>query len=430
MKQLQDECAPCTRCGMCQATCPLFEATGKETDTARGKLAIIYGIMEGILSDATRVSEKINRCLLCGSCATKCPRNIRPHEIIIRARSILTEYMGLSSIHKIIFRFFLARPDRFDKLAELGAKGQNMIRVKKDKASKREFSKLFAPFLSSRFIKPLSPHPFHQLKNTIYDHTQNEETGRKKIRVALFTGCLIDKLYPETGISSYKVLIQSGMDVYIPDHQGCCGMPSLASGDMNSFKKLVLHHLALFPTTEFDYCVSACATCSSTIKYLWPSVMRNEPPDIQRKIAVLASKTVDICQLVCTLKKVENKPDAYKNAIPVTYHAPCHQRKSFGIEKEPLLLIKENPHYQLVEMENADTCCGFGGSFNLKYHDISSEIGMKKRASILKTGAKKVITGCPACMIQLQDIFNKNGDDISVVHIMDIVSETVLKDKT
>ena len=104
VKELEDQLVICIRCGMCQSVCPLFEQTGKEADVARGKLALLNGLMTKLFSDPDGVNMRLNKCLLCGSCAANCPSGVNVLEIFIKARCILTEYKGLSPVKKIIFK--------------------------------------------------------------------------------------------------------------------------------------------------------------------------------------------------------------------------------------------------------------------------------------------------------------------------------------
>jgi glycolate oxidase iron-sulfur subunit len=423
LKHLEATLNRCTRCGMCMAACPLYKTTGRETDTARGKIALLSGIIHGILTNGQGVSQRTGRCLLCGSCALKCPREIRPHELLIQARAFLTEYHGLSLFEKILFRRFLSHPSRFDAISSLGEKGLHFFLNRSGQGSIRELPAIF----SGRCFKPLAPKPFHEWIKEGACQTPPGDQREKPLKVAFFTGCLIDKIYPEIGMAAYRVLSHADINVETPLHQGCCGMPALTAGDLLSFTKLVQHHLKIFSSQEYDAIVSACPTCVVAIKHLWPMMMENASPSVKESIRIVSGKTMDIHQLAYELYKKTPFSEPIPDATPVTYHAPCHLKKSLGVDREPLFLIQMNPMNRLIAPDDADACCGFGGTFHLKHHGVSMQIGMRKRESILKTGAKKVVTGCPACMLQLEELFHKNKDHISVVHTMEAVSENLSK---
>ena len=120
LRELEDQLAGCMRCGLCQSVCPLFAETGREADVARGKLALLDGLSQEMFKDPQGVSERLNRCLLCGSCAANCPSGVRVLDIFIKARAILSGYMGLSPVKKAIFRGLLAKPDLFNQLMDPG----------------------------------------------------------------------------------------------------------------------------------------------------------------------------------------------------------------------------------------------------------------------------------------------------------------------
>ena len=109
----------------------------------------------------------------------------------------------------------------------------------------------------------------------------------------------------------------------------------------------------------------------------------------------------------------------------VTFHDSCHLKKSLGVSAQPRKLIKQNPNYELVEMKEADRCCGCGGSFTLFHYDLSKQIGQRKRDNIVNTGAAAVATGCPACMLQLSDVLSRNEDAVVVKHPIEIFAETL-----
>jgi glycolate oxidase iron-sulfur subunit len=244
----------------------------------------------------------------------------------------------------------------------------------------------------------------------------------------MFTGCLIDKIFPNVAHASLKVLSHHGVGVTIPSGQGCCGIPSLASGDRDSFTRLVDHNLALFEKQPFDVLVTACATCTSTIKKLWPSVYKNPSPGMQKKLTALSEKTMDINQFLVDqvgVEPLEGFFEASEKEI-VTYHDPCHLKKSLGVADQPRQVIRA-AGCRLKEMTGSDKCCGMGGSFNIYHYDLSSSIGILKEKNIEATGCTTVSTGCPACMMQISDMLGKAGSPVKVRHPMELYARALNK---
>jgi glycolate oxidase iron-sulfur subunit len=252
----------------------------------------------------------------------------------------------------------------------------------------------------------------------------NTSAGQSGLKVAFFPGCVIDKMLPRIGEAVLDVLKHHDVGVYLPSKQICCGIPTLSSGDIESFNKLVELNIEALTKTDFDYLVTACATCTATIKEFWPKFMENFSSQIQNNIKDLADKTMDINQFL--VDKVGIKPcRASLGGRRVTYHDPCHLKKSLGVSAQPRTLLCANPDYNFIEMNEADVCCGNGGTFNLHHYDVSKQIGLRKRDNIIASKADVVATGCPACIMQITDMLSQHGDHIQVRHPVEIYAQTL-----
>jgi glycolate oxidase iron-sulfur subunit len=421
MRTLEEQLVVCMKCGMCQAVCPLFAETGLESDVARGKLALLDGLMQELFKDSKGVHERLNRCLLCGSCASNCPSGVKVLDIFIKARAILTGFRGLSPVKKIILRGMLARPDTFDRWVALGSKFQKLFIKPANDSIGTSCARFVSPLIKNRHFVPLADVPFHRMMPSLHSNT-----GRSGLKVAFYVGCLIDKLFPQVAQAVIDVLRYHEVGIFLPDKQGCCGIPAISSGDTKTFNRLVRHNLEVFDTQAFDYLITACATCTSTIKEIWPMMVQDEPGAIRAGVEKIAVKTLDISQfLVSAVGLTKSEKEDRKMGIDVTYHDPCHLKKSLGVFKEPRALIHANPDYRLKEMPEPDWCCGLGGSFNLQYYELSAHIGKLKRNNIRATDASVVATGCPACMLQISDMLSKSGDNIVVRHPIEIYGELI-----
>ncbi len=423
MKELKDQLALCMRCGTCQSVCPLFAQTGLEADVARGKLALLDGLLQEMFKNPEGVYDRLNRCLLCGSCAAACPSGVKVLDIFIKARAILTAYIGLPWIKKIILRKILSHPQTFDRLIQWSSKFQKLFFRPVNDTLKTSCVRFLPFLLPERHIVSLAPEPFH-----CHIPSLNTKPGHSGIKVAIFVGCLIDKIFPNIAQATLDVLSHHGVGVFLPENQGCCGIPAISAGDATAFNRLVRHNLVQFNGADFDYLITSCATCTSTIKNIWPMMFQHESREIKASAEKIAEKTMDISQfLVSKIGLKTGNNDNSENIKTVTYHDPCHLKKSLGVSEEPRALIKANPGYLFTEMPDADTCCGMGGSFNLQYYDISSDIGKMKLENIKLSGCSIVATSCPACMIQIADMLSKSGNHLAVKHPVEIYAD-FLKD--
>lgn len=417
MRELEDQLVVCMRCGMCQSVCPVFDQTGREADVARGKLALLNGLMEAMFDDPQGVYERLNKCLLCGSCAANCPSGVSVQEIFLKARAILSAYMGLPPAKRLILRGMLANPALFDRLTEWGARFQKIFTRPVNEVVGTSCARVMSPLIQDRHFRTLARVPFHRQVPSL-----DTPAGASGLKVALFTGCLIDKLFPNIAHSTLKVLNHCGVGVYLPDNQGCCGIPALSSGDLDTFHKLLAHNLARYAAGEFDVLITACATCTSTIHEVWPKMA----DDRQRDGALqLARRTMDINQFLVNQAALPPLDNANGTRHTVTYHDPCHLKKSLKVFEEPRAVIRATPGCTLTEMAEPDWCCGMGGSFNLQYYDISKGIGRKKAQQIHATGADVLATGCPACMIQISDMLSQAGADVAVRHPVELYAEAL-----
>lgn len=420
VKKLEKELAACTRCGMCQANCPLFERTRKETDVSRGKIVLINGLIDGMFKDAKGVSERLQRCLLCGACAHGCPSGVNTVEIFIRARGIIARYLGLPFAKKLVFRSILSSPERFNGLMTLASTFQKFFFRDEKNFQGTSCARIASPLMRNRHLVPLKEEAF----NTSL-HKFDVRVEGKNVKVAFFVGCLIDKAFPNIGYSVVDVLKYFKAGFFIPSGQGCCGIPALAAGDLKTFETLVRINVDLFSHETFDYLVTACATCSSTIIKLWPTLLKDKDEALLKKIKALAEKTVDINWLMeKRFDLVSAVPEDKKKNEVITYHDPCHLKKSLGVSEEPRRVILASGNI-LREMKNSDVCCGMGGSFNLTHYDLSTGIGQIKAANIIATGCSTVATSCPACMMQISDMLAKTGQPIRVKHPVEIYAEAL-----
>jgi len=419
LKELETERLKCMRCGFCQNYCPMYGETQKEYDVSRGKVALLNNMADQLLDDAEGLAEKLDRCLLCGSCQANCPSATPTLNIFIKARALVAEYRGLSPIKKLVFRALLPNPKRFDWALKAGALGQGIVfRKVKDAQQKTAKAPMLAPFIGDRHIRPLPDKPLHEKYRNL-----DTPAGKSGLKVVFYPGCVADRMYTTMGEACIKALQHHGVGIFFPADFACCGMPSLASGDMTGFEMQVRQNLAVLAGRTYDYIVTPCGSCTSAIAEMWKEM--GTFTDAEREqLKAIAAKAIDINAFLVDVLGVK-AAEPKDGATPVTYHDPCHLKKGLGVSAQPRELIKANAGYTLKEMEESDRCCGCGGSFNLFHYDVSKNIGQKKRDLIVETGAPIVATACPACMMQLIDTLSRNGDKVDVKHAIELYAESL-----
>ncbi|MDR0466854.1 MAG: (Fe-S)-binding protein [Deltaproteobacteria bacterium] len=416
---LDDKLISCMKCGLCQAVCPVFGATMLEADVTRGKIALLEKLAHKLIDDPEAVNEKLGRCLLCGSCQANCPSGVSIMHIFMQARHIVAAYLGLSPIKKLIFRTLLARPGLFNSLTRLGLPFQGLVMRKQNNAQGTVCAPLLSKLIGERHIPAPPAKPLHAIVGEL-----DSLAGKSGIRVAFFPGCMGDKLYIGMAEACLKIFAHHGAGVYMPSGLACCGMPALASGDREGALMQIIANMDALKKTNFDYLVTPCGSCTAAVKEWWPELAVLAPMEYRAPICELAAKAMDINAFVIDVLKAEAAPQQ-SGARKVACHDPCHLKKSLGISSQPRAVVKLNPAYELVEMAEADRCCGCGGSFNLFHYDLSKKIGQRKRNNVVKSGAQTVVAGCPACMMQLTDMLAQNNDSVTVKHPVELYAEAL-----
>ncbi|MDR1657128.1 MAG: (Fe-S)-binding protein [Deltaproteobacteria bacterium] len=417
LMSLDDLLITCMRCGFCQSVCPVYGATFREADVTRGKIALLDDLAHELTLDAKNVDDRLNRCLLCGSCETNCPSGVKIMDIFLKARAIVTGYRGLGAIKKLVFRFVLPRPRLFNFMIGISGVFQTPFLRRASEKVGTSRAPILTPFLGNRHIPSLPSQTFSS------SHGKIDELGPNG-RVALFPGCVPDKIFNKMSEACLKILRHHQVGVFMPPDLVCCGIPALASGDIKGFDQLVVQNLASLIKGKFNYLVTPCATCASNIKENWYRFIDHFNPGERAQIQDLHTKTMDITAFLVRVLKVDFKP-ASGGTQTVTYHDSCHLKKGLGIGAEPRMILKSLLGYNYREMPDADRCCGNGGSFNLYHYGLSKDIGQVKRDNIVSVSPKVVATGCPACVLQLMDLLSQNRDEIEVRHVVELYADSL-----
>ncbi|MBR4741689.1 MAG: (Fe-S)-binding protein, partial [Desulfovibrio sp.] len=289
LMQLDDKLTDCMRCGMCQAVCPMFGASGMEADVARGKLALINNMAHEIFKNPESLNDKLNRCLLCGSCQAACPPGVKILEIFREAREIIHEYLGLHPIKKLIFRQLMAHPTLFNAAMRIGSPIQRLIFKSSQDAQGTVCAPMLDFMLGDRHIRSLASVSLHAKYGDV-----DEQATSGNIKVAFFPGCLGDKMYTEMAEACLKVFRHHHIAVYMPSKFTCCGIPAVSSGDGKGMCKQLNINLDLLKDFNYDYVVTPCGSCTSTIKELWPEYATRLDSRKAQIAKGVATKTMDI----------------------------------------------------------------------------------------------------------------------------------------
>ena len=243
-------------------------------------------------------------------------------------------------------------------------------------------------------------------------------TTAHPMRVALFVTCLVDLVRPRIGFAALELLERAGCEVVVPATQTCCGQPAYNSGDRPAAQALarkVLREMA-----DCDYVVVPSGSCSGMLKAHYPELL-SEFPQLRAQLEWLAARTWELTDFLVNVLKVEQVPGRFSGTV--TYHDSCSGLREMGVKGQPRTLLGTIPGLGLVEMNAPEQCCGFGGTFAVKYGDISARIADQKCQDIIATGADAVVLGDLGCMLNIEGRLRRRGDGKTrVLHVAEVLA--------
>jgi L-lactate dehydrogenase complex protein LldE len=238
------------------------------------------------------------------------------------------------------------------------------------------------------------------------------------MRVGLFVTCLVDLMRPSIGFAALKLLEDAGCEVVVPATQTCCGQPGWNSGDRKSARELAEKLIAEFE--DCPYVVVPSGSCAGMIRVHFPEVFAGEP-GMRARAERLGARTYELTEF---LTKVAHRPKVSASLDgTVTYHDSCSGLRELGVKAGPRQLLAKVTGLKLVEMEECETCCGFGGTFSIKYGEISAEMAERKCAHIAASGAQAVVLGDLGCMLNIEGRLRRRGDaKTRVLHVAEVLA--------
>ena len=237
------------------------------------------------------------------------------------------------------------------------------------------------------------------------------------MRVGLFVTCLVDLMRPRIGFAAIKLLERAGCEVVVPQTQTCCGQPGYNSGDRRAARSLALKLLREF--RDCDVVVAPSGSCSGMISTHYPELFEGEPEyeDIRR----LASRTFELTDFLVHRARLADVPGEFHGTV--TYHDSCAGLREMGVKVQPRLLLGKVKGLSLREMEGAETCCGFGGTFSVKFGEISARLADNKCRHIQASDADAVVLGDLGCMLNIEGRLRRMGDHkTKVLHVAEVLA--------
>ncbi|MDR4498693.1 MAG: (Fe-S)-binding protein [Candidatus Scalindua sp.] len=405
----KNEVSKCSKCGKCHTVCPVFLETHDESAVARGRISLAEALKDKQIGYTEKLRDYVYSCKKCMRCRKVCPSDVDYEKIISALLRGVAENMGIPLLPKIIFRYILPRRILFDTLLKVSSKIQRFIPMKK----RGQMRHLPLLFMGKRWIPTLAG------KTALQKFRKTRKVENPRMRVGLFTGCLINYIYVDIAEAVVDVLNKMGIEVVIPQRQLCCGTPSSTMGDVKSSKRLAEENRKVFESLELDAIVSACATCTKSIKNDYMHILGPSWKNMSDKI-------YDISEFID--KFIGDMPGVKPIGEKVTYHDPCHLLWVRDISEEPRNILKKSSRF--VDMDMADACCGGGGIFTIIHYDLTLKMLERKVDSIQRSGADTVATNCPGCVMQIADGLAGRNSNIKTTHSIQILQEALKNGET
>ncbi len=235
--------------------------------------------------------------------------------------------------------------------------------------------------------------------------------------VGLFVTCLVDLFRPTVGFAAVKLLEDAGCEVSVPAAQTCCGQPAYNSGDRADAKRIAAGVIAAFD--GFDYVVAPSGSCSGMIHEHYPALFADDP-EMAVKAQHLAKRTYELMSFLVDVRKVERVEAVFSGTV--TYHDSCAGLREMDVKQQPRALLTSVAGLELAELEGAEVCCGFGGTFCVKYPDISNKMVGEKADAVLATGADMLLAGDMGCLMNMAGKLSRNGAQVQVRHAAEVLA--------
>ncbi len=411
-----DELIRCNQCGLCLSTCPTYRVTLCERFVARGRNFLAQLALGGNADDERELAEPLFQCLLCGACTVACHSEVHTDEIMVAMRERFWRLYGRHPALRLFFDTLLPNPRLLTRLVRaialakrtgLSALARRLGLLRWINARLEGAEGLVQSMPRSFLRDRLASLGFRSAELSGQRAWIKPPAGSPAARMIYFVGCGTNFQLPHTAEAAMRVLSAAGAELVVLENF-CCGLPPFSYGDLGAAELLARRNLEVIGALSADAIVTECGSCSRMLK----EYARLFGPEFEAISARVLDFTeaVDRLGVPCTA-----------NLGRVTYHDPCHMVRGQGLADLPRRLIRQ-AGAELVELPEADWCCGGAGTYNIMHPDLSLKVLERKMRNIAATGVDTVVTACPSCIIQLQYGARKFGPQVDVIHISELLA--------
>jgi glycolate oxidase iron-sulfur subunit len=412
----QELVSECVHCGFCLPSCPTYVLWGEEMDSPRGRIHLVdQGLQGAPMSDS--LVQHIDACLGCMACVTACPSGVQYDRIIEDTRAQVERRHERSRADKALREGIFALFPYPKRLRAARGPLRLYQRTGLPRLLRRSGAlDRISPTLAA--MEGLAP-PL-EARESVPERTSARGTRRGV--VGLLLGCVQREFFPGVNAATARVLSAEGFDVVAPRSQGCCGALSSHNGREPEAQRFGRALIETLEQAGVDAVVVNSAGCGSAMKD-WVHLFAEDPdPAWRERAAAMSAKVRDIAEFL-----VEVGPRAERHPLDMTiaYHDACHLGHAQRIRSQPRQLLRGIPGLTLKEIADADLCCGSAGIYNILWPEPARELGDRKAANVLATGAELLVTANPGCLMQIGSSVQRRGEEIALAHTVEVLDASI-----
>src|SRR5690625_2008890 len=409
----------CTRCGFCLPSCPTYIETDEdELHSPRGRIALMKGVVDGVIEPNEKVKHSIDMCLGCRACEPVCPSGVQFGNLLEQARDAIYENHKQSivekTIRKIAFKHLFPHHNRIISTTSLIGLYQRSGLQKF--LHKTKMMNILPE--NMRAMEKVLPNVPRKKEMKARPHLVKAISPHKK-RVAFFSGCLMDTMFMESNDATIKLLQYAGCEVIIPKTQNCCGALNGHSGEGKTAKMMAQANIEAFEKENIDYIITNAGGCGA---YLQNYEQLFQDNDEWKERAIHFSKKIKDITTILVELDFHKQPLSLPEQM-VTYQDSCHLRNGQQTFVEPRKLLQSIHGVSYVEMKDAHRCCGSAGIYNLIQSEMSMQILDYKMMQVNHSNAKTIVTSNPGCFLQMKLGVEREKlhEEIKVVYLVDLL---------
>ena len=407
-------------CGMCLPTCPTYDATHRERNSPRGRIALMRAVADGALEITDVFADELSYCLGCLACQTACPAGVNYATLFETARADI-ERAGDRRSAAVRWWRWLTLGFLFTHPRLLRAAGRLLWFYQRSGLQSLFRRTGLIELLPARLrrLEPQTPVIAPAFSNRLIA-AREQPGGPVRYRVALLTGCIQDLVYPDINRDTADVLLANGCAVHTPSPQPCCGSLHAHNGDRQAAASLARQMIDLIPPGEYDAIITNAGGCGSHLRH-YSSLLRDDP---QHAAAAREwdAKVRDIHQWLAAIECRTPVAQPFAEPVSVTYHDSCHLAHGQKVTREPRALLRLIPGVSLVELDESAWCCGSAGVYAITQPDQAQALLERKVHHISNTAASIVAAANPGCHLQIARGLTDAGLPVQVLHPVSLLA--------